>query len=139
MKIPIDKFFESLSGWSVPTLRVMLGVVFLWFGLLKIFGVSPVAQLIQATYSFLPQQQFLIFLGVWEVVIGLGFIFKIAPKFILVIFWFQMAGTFTAIFLDPSIFFNQGNPLLLTTDGEFVIKNLVLITAGAVIGGHDKR
>jgi putative oxidoreductase len=110
-------------------LRVALGIVFLWFGLLKIIGQSPVADLISHTYTFLPLTPFMMFLGIWEVVIGLGLITNKFMKVILPLMWLQMFGTFFSVVLTPSIFFMHGNPLLLTTEGEFVIKNLVLVAA----------
>jgi putative oxidoreductase len=30
---------------AIPLLRISLGIIYLWFGLLKILGVSPVADL----------------------------------------------------------------------------------------------
>jgi len=50
-----------------------------------------------------------------------------------------MAGTFAATTLAPSLFFHRGNPLRLTVEGEFVIKNVVLAAAGLVIAGHELR
>ena len=50
-----------------------------------------------------------------------------------------MAGTFLVLVVKPEIAFQGGNPLLLTTEGEFVIKNLVLIAAGLVVGGSVQR
>ena len=136
----LDKYFISeMHDWGVPFLRVSLGVVFFWFGALKVIGASPVADLIHATYSFLPAQQFLFVLGVWEMAIGLGLIFKIALRFTLFLLWLQMAGTFLALVLNPAIFFQNGNPLLLTIDGEFVVKNLVLIASSLVIGGYSVK
>jgi len=49
----------------------------------------------------------------------------------------HLAGTFIAISLAPSLFFLHSNPLVLTANGEFVLKNLVLLTAGLVIGGKE--
>lgn len=130
-------FIETMHRWAIPVLRVSLGIVFLWFGALKVFGVSPVAELISQTYSFFPQDAFMMVLGLWEIVIGIGLIFKLALRVTLALLWLQMAGTILSPLSEPSIFFNHGNPLLLTTEGEFVIKNLVLISAGLVIGGHE--
>ncbi|MBI2053389.1 MAG: DoxX family membrane protein [Candidatus Sungbacteria bacterium] len=131
-----DRFLISImQERSISLLRIALGVVFLWFGALKVAGVSPVADLIAETYSFLPAQSFLMVLGVWEIIIGIGLIFKIALRTTLALLWIQMLGTFGAPLMAPHIFFLGGNPLLLTVQGEFVIKNIVLITAGLVIGG----
>lgn len=130
-------FIKEMHKWGIPILRVSLGIVFLWFGSLKVFGFSPVVDLIAGTYSFFPTSQFVMFLGIWEVLIGLGLILKLNLRVTLAFLWLQMAGTLTALALNPSIFFVNHNIFLLTTEGEFVVKNLVLIAAGLVIGGHE--
>ena len=132
-------FIKEMYHWGIPILRVCLGVVFLWFGLLKVFGVTPVGELVGTTYSFLPKEEFLLVLGIWETIIGLGLIFKIALRVTLALLWLQMAGTFFAVILSPAMFFQSGNPLLLTIEGEFVIKNLVLVASGLVIGGYEVK
>ena len=123
---------------GVWLLRISLGVVFLWFGLLKIMDVSPVAELVSNTYYFFPAREFLLVLGIWEMIIGLGLIFKIAIRATIGLLLLQMSGTFLSFFLAPEIFFN-GNLFFLTTEGEFVIKNIVLVSAGIVIGGYESK
>lgn len=118
---------------SIDILRITLGIVFLWFGALKLFGVSPVAELVGQSYHFLDLKTSMMVLGVWEVIIGLGLLFKFQLKFIIPLLWLQMAGTFFSAILAPSLFFASGNPLLLTMNGEFLVKNLVLATASFVI------
>jgi uncharacterized membrane protein YkgB len=136
----LDKFMVSeMHHWAIPALRVALGIVFLWFGALKVFGVSPVLDLVRDTYSFMPYPAFFIFLGAWEMVIGLGLMFKIALRTTLALLWLQMAGTLIAPLLQPGMFFDGGNIFLLTIPGEFVVKNLVLIAAGFVIGGYEVK
>ena len=130
-------FIHTLRRSGVPILRVCLGIVFLWFGALKILGASPVIGLISTAYPFMPYPAFILILGIWEVAIGIGLIFKIALRATLALLWLQMLGTLTALLLAPSLFFSHGSILLLTTEGEFVVKNLVLIAAGMVIGGYE--
>ncbi|HKP84248.1 MAG TPA: DoxX family protein [Pyrinomonadaceae bacterium] len=125
--------------WSITALRLALGSVFLWFGALKIFGSSPVAALIQETYSFVPINAFMLVLGVWEMVIGIGIVSKRALRCVLILSAVHLIGTFTAIWFKPSIFFVQGVPFCLTVDGEFVMKNLVLIAAALVIAGYEVK
>lgn len=134
-----EKFIVFLQKWGVRLLRISLGIIFLWFGALKVFQVSPVEDLVTSVYSFLPSFQLMLLLGVIESVIGLGLIFKINLKLILPVLWIQMAGTFLSFVLLPSRFFIDGNILLLTTEGEFIVKNLVLISAGMVIGGYGVK
>ena|SRR2546422_946916 len=126
-----------LRHWSIPALRVALGLVFIWFGALKVFGVSPVIPMVRQTYAFLPLPLFGLILGAWEIVVGSGLIFKRALRATLVLLCLHLVGTFATLWLAPPLFFLHGNPLLLTANGEFVIKNLVLVTAGFVIGGYE--
>jgi len=125
--------FMATSGISI--LRICLGVVFFWFGLLKVIGKSPVAELVAQTVYWVSPRAFVPFLGAWEMVVGIGLLCGFATRLILFLFWLQMAGTFLVLVLRPDMAFQGGNPLLLTTEGEFVIKNLVLIAAGLVVGG----
>ncbi len=79
------------------------------------------------------------FLGLWEIAIGSGLLFGVALRLVLLLFWLQLAGTFMVLVLRPEIAFQEGNPFLLTTEGEFVIKNLVLISAGLAVGSTVPR
>jgi uncharacterized membrane protein YkgB len=134
-----ELLLEILRRWSITALRLALGSIFLWFGALKVFGSSPVAALIQETYHFMPVNMFVLFLGVWEVAIGIGIIMKRALRCVLILLGVHLMGTFTAIWFNPAIFFVRGVPFCLTVDGEFVIKNLVLITAALVIAGYEVK
>ena len=138
-----DAVDERVAGWmerwGVTVLRIALGVVFVWFGVLKVIGKSPVEELVRETAYFLPGDFVVPAIGVWEIIIGLGLLFPVALRLTLLMFWAQMAGTFLVLVLHPSLSFQDGNPLLLTVEGEFVIKNLVLIAAGLVIGSQVRR
>ncbi len=128
-----EKVFSWLRIHGKDILRIALGIVFLWFGILKLIGQSPVEDLIASTYSFLPLTPFMIVLGIWEVIIGLGLLANKFLRVILPLMWLQMSGTFFSVVLLPGMFFLHSNPLLLTTEGEFIIKNLVLVAASFVL------
>ena len=132
-----DYFLSLLHRWSIPVLRVVLGIIFLWFGALKLFGASPVMKLLEYTYWFLPVKTFAVAIGVWEVLVGAGLMSKRALRCTVVLLCMHMAGTFFALLLAPALFFQDGNLLRLTVEGEFVVKNMVLIAAALVIGGYE--
>ncbi len=138
-----ERFDEGMVGFmaarGVGLLRTTLAIVFIWFGTLKVAGVSPVADLVAGTVYWLRPDVFIPFLGVWEIIVGLGLLWGAALRLVLLLFWLQMAGTFLVLIVRPEIAFQSGNPLLLTVTGEFVIKNLVLIAAGLVIGSTVRR
>ncbi len=123
-----------LSRWSIPALRVALGVVFVWFGALKIGRLSPVSELVARTVYWFDPDVVVPALGIVEVVIGAGLIFGVLLRVVLLLFAAQMAGTFLTFVVLPHVCFRDSNPLLLTVEGEFVVKNLVLLAAGLVVG-----
>src|SRR5690606_5067546 len=114
-------FIHTLSRYGIPVLRISLAIVFIWFGYLKVIGQSPVVELIESTFTFIDHPQFIPALGWLEIVIGAGLLLKFYLRVILALLWMQMLGTFASLVLNPDLFFN-GSFLLLTTEGEFVMK-----------------
>ncbi len=134
-----DAVMSFLERWGVTALRWALGIVFVWFGALKVIGKTPVEDLVADTAYILPGGFIVPAIGVIEIIVGLGLLIPIALRLTLLLFWAQMAGTFLVLVLHPDLSFQGGNPLLLTVTGEFVIKNLVLITAGLAVGSQIRR
>lgn len=133
------RIVSFLNRWSIPALRVSLGLVFLWFGALKIFGVTPVTDLVADTVYWVDPDWFVPLLGVAEVVVGVGLLTKIGLRAVLALFMAQMLGTFLVLVVQPDVAFQDGNLLELTVEGEFVVKNLVLLSAGMVVGTQVRR
>jgi uncharacterized membrane protein YkgB len=131
-----DRLRPFLARIGVPLLRISVGVVFLWFGLLKIFDVSPVSGLVAKTIYWFDPDLVVPALGAVEVFVGLCLLADRLMRIALPLLVLQMAGTFLVLVLLPDVAFRDGNPLLLTVEGEFVIKNLVLLSAGLVIGSR---
>ena len=128
-----------MRTYGITLLRLALALTYIWFGALKVLQVSPVADLVAQTVYWVPAAFFVPFLGVWEIAVGLGLLFRFALRLTLLFFFMQMAGTFLVLIIHPGLSFQDGNPLLLTVLGEFVVKNLVLLTAGVVIGSTVQR
>ncbi|MGI9641165.1 MAG: DoxX family membrane protein [Acidimicrobiia bacterium] len=123
-----------LNRWAVPALRVSLGIVFVWFGALKVFDVTPVSDLVTSTVYWFESAWIVPILGILEILVGLGLLLGVFLRLTLLLFAFQMVGTFLVLVILPEVSFQDGNPLLLTVEGEFVVKNLVLLSAGMVVG-----
>lgn len=90
---------------------------------------------------WLPPATALRFIGSWEVLIGAGLLFShpLVLRITLLLLWLQIAGTFQIFFLLPNATFQGGNPLLPTLEGQYAFKNIVLITAGLVIGSTVRQ
>ena len=124
---------------AVPILRISLGVVFVWFGMLKIFEVSPVAEFVARTVYWVDPAFFVPALGAFEVTLGILLLLGRMMRLTLLLLVVQMAGTFLTFLILPNVTFQHGNPLLLTVEGEFVVKNLVVISAALVVGSTVRR
>jgi uncharacterized membrane protein YkgB len=119
---------------GVPVLRVALGIVFIWFGGLKIVGGSPAADLVANTVYVLQPSVFVPILGVWEVLIGVCLLYRPLIRLGVLLLFLQMPGTFLPIVLLPEVVFATF-PHQLTVEGQYIIKNLVIIGAALVVGG----
>ena len=129
-----DRTMRWLLGRASPILlRISLGVVFVWFGALKVAGTSAVGGLVAATVPFLDSALLVPALGVLEIVIGVAFATGRLLRVVLPVFAAHMGGTFLVLITLPEVAFEGANPLVLTTVGEFVVKNLVLLSAGLLV------
>jgi len=124
---------EMLTRVSLPMLRVSLGVVFIWFGALKFTQSTPVAELVANTVPFLPARWFVPALGAFEVVLGLALLVGRRLGIVALLMVAHLSGTLLVLVTQPEVAFIDGNPLMLTMTGEFVVKNLVLMAAGLVL------
>ena len=129
----------TITNWmaknGLMVLRIGLGIIFFWFGILKFFpGVSPAEQLVRNTIYFIDPDLFLPVLALWETVIGLGLITGKFMGLTLLLLFFQMPGTALPLLLLPDVVWNYF-PFGLTLEGQYIIKNLVLIGGGLVLGG----
>lgn len=138
-----ERIDTEITGWmarnSITLLRIGLGIVFLWFGLLKFFpGLSPAQDLATRTiaalsFGLVGPALSLPILATWEVLIGLGLIVGRWMRVILLILGAQMLGTITPLLLFPSESFTLA-PFAPTLEGQYMIKNIVLVAAALVIG-----
>lgn len=133
---PLTDLAERAAGiaqrLSPVALRLSLAVVFIWFGALKITGDSPVAGLVEGAVPFFDGSWFLPLLGAVEVVLGLGLLLG-GNLLVLMATVGHLVGTFTVFVVTPDVAFQSANPLLLSTEGEFVMKNIVLVAAAIAL------
>jgi uncharacterized membrane protein YkgB len=132
-----------ITGWmathGVNLLRISLGIIFFWFGMLKFFeGLSPAEALAtrtieMLTFGLIGPEWVRYGLATWEVAIGIGLMFRILLRETLLLMFLQMLGTLTPIVLLPGEVFTAF-PYGLTLEGQYIFKNLVVIAAGLVIG-----
>ena len=133
----LDELDETIAAtmdrWGIPVLRVAVAIVFIWFGALKVLGDSPAAELVAATVYVVPPDLFVPVLGIWEILIGLCLLYRPLIRLGILLLFLQLPGTFLPILLLPDVVFYVF-PYALTVEGQYIVKNLVIIGAALVIG-----
>ena len=134
------RFHDWLARWCVPMTRVAVGVIFFWFGVLKFVPGLSVAEdlavrtITTLTFGLVPPNVSFRVLAAWECAIGLGLLTRRFMRPTLVLLALQLPGTFL-----PLVFFRSETwthfPYAPTLEGQYIIKNLVLVSAGLLLGG----
>ncbi len=134
----LNRLDLAIAAWMYTNgrllLRYSLAIIFIWFGLLKPLGMSPAEELIAKTVYWMPPEIFIPILGWWEVLIGVCLLYRPFIRGAILLLFLQMQGTVLPLFLLPEVCYTKF-PFGLTLEGQYIIKNLIIISAGIVIGG----
>jgi uncharacterized membrane protein YphA (DoxX/SURF4 family) len=141
----IDEAFTTfMIKYGILFLRISVGIVFVWFGVLKFFpNLSPAQDIAintinKLTFGLINSSISIILLALWETLIGIGLIFGKYLRLTLFLLFLQMLGTMTPLLLFPLETFSHF-PYAPTLEGQYIIKNLVLISAGLVVGSTVRK
>ncbi len=133
-----------MNEYGILFLRISVGIVFIWFGFLKFFpNLSPAQGIAtdtinKLTFGLIESNVAVLMLAAWETLIGIGLIAGKYLRMTLFLLFTQMLGTMTPLLLFPEVTFTQF-PYAPTLEGQYIIKNLVLISAGLVVGATVRR
>jgi len=133
------KLSKKLNHFAPQLLFWFYGVIYIWYGLLKIIGISPVEELVQKATDWIFAHEFVIALGIWESLLGLFLFIPHLRRIGLLLLFLQFPGTFMPLFTNPEDCFTIF-PFGLTLEGQYIFKNLILICGGLVMIGslHSK-
>ena len=128
----------SISSRSLTVLRCSIGIIYIWFGMLKFFhGYSPAEDLAimtihKLTAGLIPTQTSIILLAIWETVVGLLLILGFETRKVLIFLVLHMVCTFTPLLIFPDISFKIA-PYDFTLVGQYIMKNIIIISAAWVL------
>jgi len=128
-------FFKRFAN---PFSRVAFFVIFFWFGILKVFDLSPASPLVKAlfetTMPFMPFSTFMALFGLFECMIGVLFIIPRLERVVLPLLLVHMITTGLPLILLPQV--TWSGFLIPTLEGQYIIKNLALIAAAMGVMAH---
>lgn len=122
----------------ISLLRISLGIIFLWYGMLKFFPeLSPAEDLAINTINWMfngliSSEISIKLLALWEVLVGIGFILGVYTRYITILFLIHMVLTFLPLFIFPELSFTKA-PYAFTIVGQYIVKNIVFILVGILI------
>lgn len=124
---------DTLTLWlrtnSVTFLRCSLAVVLLWIGGLKFLDPSPVVGLLDASLPFLASPGFVYALGGFEVIAAALLISGSAVRIVTLLVAGQFAGTLLIFLIAPMVSYGEAGFPALSIVGEFLLKDIVLLSA----------
>lgn len=131
-------FSKKMEKHSVTIMRIALAIVYIWFGALKVFSMSPAGELVEETAYWFRPEIFVPFLGICEVIIGIGLLIKRIIPYTIALLLLRMCATHFPVFILKTICFATF-PHCLTLVGQYIIKNLVLIAGALVVAGKYRK
>lgn len=128
-----------MRQYGYVLLRVAVAIIFIWFGALKFFpGLSPASDLVAKTVYWFPPKIFIPILATWEVLIGICLLIRPLNRLALLLLFLQMGGTFLPLIILPEATWLRF-PYAPTLEGQYILKNLVIIGAALVIGSTVRQ
>lgn len=136
------RFHHFTSRYGILLLELSIGIIYFWFGALKFFpGLSPAEELAGdtltvLTFGIIPQMVLLWGLASFEIIIGVLLLIRVKFKAVTWILLFHMLGTLSPMIIFPDMVFADF-PFSFTIVGQYIMKNLVIISAALVT--HSNR
>lgn len=123
------QLISFFSKSFLPIARFSLFLIFFWFGLIKLLGLSPAGPfahaLVNQTVGPLYFELLFTILATLEIAIGLLFLFPKATRIVVPLLLVHMMIVCSPLFLLPD--YTWQSFLLPTLEGQYIIKNTVVI------------
>ena len=132
------KLIHLFRRLSIPTARIGLFIIFFWFGILKVIGLSPAAPLVENLFNhtlpLISFGTFMILFGLFECLIGILFLIRGTERVVIPLLLIHMITTIMPLFIIPGMTWSQF--LVPTLEGQYIIKNIVIIATAIGIAAH---
>jgi len=124
-----QKIIRKAQQIDLSFARVAISLVYVWFGALKLLGVSPASPLVlalhQQTIPFVPFEVFFPLFAVFEVIIGLLILKKGYERITIPLLLIHLLTTALPLVFLPGLSWTA--PFALTIEGQYIVKNILII------------
>jgi len=130
-------FIKELHWLEVPLAKFAIFVIYFWFGLLKLLGVSPAGPLVETLFEktlegLIAFPVFYMAFALFEMAIGILFLVPKLERVAILLIAFHLGMIVLPLFLLPHITWQSF--LVPTLEGQYIIKNILIAAAAVVVG-----
>ncbi len=129
------KIIGTMRIMDLPLARVGIFIIYFWFGILKLFGTSPanplVDSLLAKTLPWITFSQFIVILGLYEILIGIIFLIPRKERIAIALLIPHLFVTTMPLILLPAIAWQSW--FVPTLEGQYIIKNILIIVVAMEI------
>lgn len=118
--------------------RIALGVLFIWFGLLKPLGLKTATSLLAETVYLGSPEVMVHVLGWWEVAIGVCLIVRRLVRVAALLLLIRLPGTVLALLVHPQVCWTHF-PFAPTPEGQYLLKDIIMFLATLALAGAIVR
>lgn len=137
--VSIDQaIISTVRKVSIPVSRLAIFVVYFWFGSLKVLGLSPASPLVLAlldrTMPFVSPDAFLVWFGLFEVLIGVIFLIPRFARLAIALLVIHLVTTVMPLVLLKSSLWT--GMMVPTLEGQYIIKNVLIVALAIVVASN---
>lgn len=137
--VSIDQaIISTVRKVSIPVSRLAVFVVYFWFGSLKVLGLSPASPLVLAlldrTMPFVSPDAFLVWFGLFEVLIGVIFLIPRFARLAIALLVIHLVTTVMPLVLLKSSLWT--GMMVPTLEGQYIIKNVLIVALAIVVASN---
>ncbi len=133
MRSKLEQFDSFIIGWahrySGAIARLAIAIVYIWFGILKVAGLSPAGPLVHSlfdrTIHFMSFDTFYVLFAWFEVLIGVLILIPRFTRAAILLLFLHLITTVLPLFLLPHIAWQA--PFVPTLEGQYIIKNVLIL------------
>src|SRR3989338_3750010 len=118
------KAHNLVTRIHLPISRLALCIIYVWFGVLKLAGLSPAGPLVEHLFNttlalLMPFDWFYIAFSIFEIIIGIMFIVPRLERVAFVVFILHLVMTSMPLLLLPGGIWQY--PFVPTLEGQYII------------------
>jgi uncharacterized membrane protein YkgB len=135
------RIVELAAKWFEPAARIAIFIIYFWFGILKLVGLSPATPLATALTSHTIGMQYFTAsfraLALYECLVGIFILIPAMTRISFVLIIIHMGIVSSPLVIVANVAWTH--PMVPTLEGQYIIKDLAIIALAIGLLGQQRR